>query len=244
MNVKKVLLEYKNIFDQSNNIGYVTNLTRTLDVVGDDLEKLISVKENFLEVKDIIFTMTTYPVFIHCAKLYKEYYKAYFYEIDLKLFNNIQKFIISQKIYYNSNNLFEAICDYNLCEICDITHKDSFYNNKIVAMYNYSQESILEIDHLATKYVDIYFNEIDILKSLTSESLIKDFYDLYLDNKTYHFRIRLINELYLYLNSEYKNEIKRIIDIGLNSSNFLISDLREEFEYLDLAFKYKNKGIK
>ncbi|GAA0084826.1 hypothetical protein UT300007_12650 [Clostridium sp. CTA-7] len=44
MNVKKVLLEYKNIFDQSNNIGYITNLTRTLDVVGDELEKLLSVK--------------------------------------------------------------------------------------------------------------------------------------------------------------------------------------------------------
>ncbi|GAA0084827.1 hypothetical protein UT300007_12660 [Clostridium sp. CTA-7] len=140
--------------------------------------------------------------------------------------------------------MFEAICDYSLREICDITHEDNFYNNKIVAMYHYSQESILEIDSLATKYVNIYFDEINIFKSLTSESLIKDFYDLYLDNKTYHFRVRLINELYLYLNSEYKKEIKRIIDIGLNSSNFLITDLREEFEYLDLAFKYKNKGIK
>lgn len=244
MNVKKVLLEYKNIFDQSNNIGYVTNLTRTLDVVGDDLEKLLSAKENFLEVKDIIFTMTTYPVFIHCAKLYKEYYKDYFYEIDLKLFDNIQKFIISQKIYFDSNDLFDAIYDYSLCEICDITHKDNFYNNKIVAMCHYSKESILEIDHLATKYVNIYFDEINIFKSLTSASLVKDFYDLYLDNKTYHFRVRLINELYLYLNSDYKNEIKRIIEIGLNSSNFLISDLREEFEYLDLAYKYKNKDIK
>ena len=243
LNIKKVLREYKNYLDYENNVGYPSTNTRDLDDIASDLEQLLKVKENFLEVKDVIFTMESYPVFIHCSKLYKEEFYEHFSNLDASIKKKLLAFLINKMVYHNADQLFDAITDYNLYDVCKINDKDTFYNNKLVAMNYYSNLKALEINHVAAKYIAKYREELECLKTLNTSNLITGFFNHFLSDATYHYRLRLINELYVHLESKFKNSIKRIIEIGLNSNDEIIKEYRDEFEYLDFAFRYKNNKL-
>lgn len=243
MKINEVFYKYKNAQDFKNGLYDSINAHETLDIIANELSLQLSKKENFEEIKELIFSCPTYPPFVFCSKLYPKEFYEYFKEKDNHSFNILLEFLIDKMIYNNSETIGEVIMTYDLLDNVDVTCKDTFYSNKIWAIYNYNFSMFGLLVSKARTYFSLYKYEISTLKEIDDIRFIDTFWALFSNSKTYHFKVRLIKELYRLLNSEFESDIQLIIDAGINSSDSTITALKKEFITLEVMSKIINRTI-
>ncbi len=239
MNIMELILKYKNIIDYQNKISFLNNDDNNFTELSSSLAKLLNEKDTFLKCKDLIFDMIQYPISIHCSKLYPSYFSKKYESIDRDLYQTLFSYLCDRMIYINSSNIKDVLTINNINSIPNLT-EDIIYNNKLLLIKNYNIDYFYKIYMNSINYFNVYSKELNKLNSLDTEYFLNNFHNLFCNSRTYHIKIKMINNLYLFLDTSLKDTVYSIISFSLYSKNALYDSFKEEFETLEIAYNYKN----
>lgn len=241
MNLMELILDYKNYIDGIYGLSLTTK-ELNIETLLNELENNLLNEEEFKKVKSLILQLNAYPIFIYCAKKYPNTYYDFFNKHDTNISTELISYLIDTMIYYSSSDYDTILKEANLSDTTvDIKDISTVYNNKLIALHYYNPALFKVLHQNALKYVDTYNQELHNFNKLNDLQFINSFFKLFCKGQTYHFKYKLINKLYLYLDSAFKYKVKEIIDTALISSNDDIIFFKEDFEDLHLAYKFKNR---
>lgn len=239
MNTLELIINYKNIIDYKNKISLKIDSNFNMTDLSNSLKELLNDEDTFLKYKELIFDMEQYPLFIYCSKLYSSHYYDRFNETDKNSYQLLFNYLVDTMIYLNTLDTQKIITNYNIEDIPTLA-SDTSLNNRLLSLKNYNSEYFKVLYTSASNYFKLYTTELNSINNSKDSEFINNFHALFKRSKTYHFKIKMINNLYLLLDSTFKEKIQSIIYFYLNSSSSSCSTFKDEFENLEMAYKYKN----
>lgn len=235
----ELILKYKNIIDSKNQISFQTDGANDFIKVSKLLMETLRKEEIFLEYKELLFDMVQYPISIYCSKLYPKHFYNKFANSDKSLYKKLLSYTIEQMIYLNTHNLDKIVINNDINTIPDISC-NTVFNNKLLAIKNYNKHYFKELYLEASNYFKLYCLELNKLNSIETTEFITNFHTLFSSYKTYHFKLKMINNLYSLLDTSLRKEICSIISFALSSEDNLYIQFKEEFGMFEIAYKFKN----